>query len=395
MNYAKLNDLPGGSHGASSRFAPGDGATEVHLCLTAGGLDPSFSDQLGRLELDYAEACVRLGLPPASAVFRRVFASDLANQAAAIEASPLVAGDARSGPVAVSLIEEPPLPERKLALWAWHVADDGPLDKVRHGDGVALRRDRRTHLWTVGLASALGTPRPDPEAQTRAIFSAYADQLAGLGASLDVHAVRTWLFVPQVDVNYAGMVAARRELFAAHGLTAKTHFLASTGIQGRHADPRHAVILDAYAVAGLQPGQVRQLEALDHLGPTHVYGVTFERGTRVDHGDRAHVVISGTASIDPAGDVLHEGDVVRQAGRTLDNIAALLADGGATLDDLANMIVYLRDPADRRPVEQWLAARLPRVPRVLVHAPVCRPTWLIEIECWAIVPSDQRRWPSL
>ncbi len=112
--------------------------------------------------------------------------------------------------------------------------------------------------------------------------------------------------------------------------------------------------------------------------------MTFERGTRVAYGDRAHCLISGTASIDAAGRVVHRGDVARQLDRALENVAALLADGGAGLDDLTHLLVYLRDPADHARVLAYLDERLPDLPTVILHGPVCRPEWLIEVEGVAV-----------
>jgi enamine deaminase RidA (YjgF/YER057c/UK114 family) len=128
---------------------------------------------------------------------------------------------------------------------------------------------------------------------------------------------------------------------------------------------------------------VRFLEAPEHLGRTDDYGVTFERGVQVQLASGVQTFISGTASIDPAGNVLHVGDVRKQLDRALDNVAALLEAGQQSLDDLVQMIVYLRDAADRPLIEPLLEERFPQLPFVLVHAPVCRPEWLIEIECIA------------
>jgi len=392
MQHLRLDT--GAASVRASRFAVDGGAEEVHLCLRPPAEPHAAVGQLAALEAAYANALIQLRLPPETAVFRRLFVSDWANQADLVARSTLVTGDEASGPVAVSVVEEPPLPAARVALWAWHLRDAAPLDKAPHGDGVLVRRGPRTHLWTAGLSAPTEEGPPDPAAQTRALFAEYEGQLAGLGASLADHVVRTWVFVRDVDVNYAGMVDARRELFAARGLTAETHYLASTGIEGRHADHRRTVLLDAWAIAGLDPGQVRHLEALHRLGPTHAYGVTFERGTRIAHGDRAHLVISGTASIEPDGRTVHRGDIERQTERTFGNIEALLADGGAALTDLAQVIVYLRDAADRAPVESWLDAHLPDVPRVVVRAPVCRPGWLVEVEGLAVV-ADDSPWPAL
>ena len=204
------------------------------------------------------------------------------------------------------------------------------------------------------------------------------------GLLLFCGSIRTCFFVRDVDVNYAGVVKGRKEEFVRLGLTEKTHYLASTGIQGQIADSRSLVLLDAYAVDGLQAEQIRFLHAPEYLNPTYEYGVTFERGTAVEYGDRKHIFVSGTASIDNRGEVVYPGNIAGQTRRMLLNIEALLKEAGSSLADLAQMIVYLRDIADYPIVRDLMEQQFPDVPKVIVLAPVCRPGWLIETECIAI-----------
>ena len=129
---------------------------------------------------------------------------------------------------------------------------------------------------------------------------------------------------------------------------------------------------------------MQYLQALTHLNPTYEYGVTFERGTKISYGDREHLFISGTASIDCHGEVVHVGDVVAQTHRMWENVEALLHEGGAAFTDVMQMIVYLRDIADYTVVSEMFRQRFPDVPCIITLAPVCRPAWLIEMECVAV-----------
>ena len=70
--------------------------------------------------------------------------------------------------------------------------------------------------------------------------------------------------------------------------------------------------------------------------------------------------------------------------RTFENIRALLEDADAYPSDIAQIIVYLRDVNDTGTVEKYFNEHYTQIPRVMVLAPVCRPGWLIEIECVAI-----------
>ena len=143
------------------------------------------------------------------------------------------------------------------------------------------------------------------------------------------------------------------------------------------------VAIDFLTAPQVQPDDLLFLKALDHLNPTHEYGVAFERGVRVALPQKYEYFISGTASIDCHGEVINVGDVTKQAERLLENIEALLADGGATMDDVKYFIIYLRDLADASAIEAYMQQVYPQVPRIITHAKVCRPAWLVEMECIA------------
>ena len=187
-----------------------------------------------------------------------------------------------------------------------------------------------------------------------------------------------------VDTQYHGLVVARRNYFNYIGLTADTHYISSTGIGGNPSDPKALVQLGAYALTGFQPEQQRYLYAPTHLNRTSDYGVTFERGTLMQYGDRNHAYISGTASINNQGEVVHVGDIRKQTLRMWENVEKLLEEAGMTMEHCAQIIVYLRDTADYALVRDMFKERFPEIPTVITLAPVCRPTWLIEMECIAI-----------
>ena len=309
-------------------------------------------------------------LPGARPVFLRFFLSDAANQSGL-----LTVALADFPPCACSIIEQPPLDGTKIALWVYLQTQVTPRSFPEGLTGI--EHNGYVHLWG-GSACRPGT---DSHEQTRRLLEDYATALEDNGGRLADNCIRTWFFVQNIDVNYAGVVKARNEVFLHQGLTRDTHFIASTGIAGRNADPSLCVQLDTYAVTGLVPEQVHHLYASTHLNRTYEYGVSFERGTYVDYGDRRQVFISGTASIDNRGQIVHAGDIRLQTERMWENVEALLKEAGMNYDDIGQMIVYLRDPGDYQTVERLFNARFPNMPRVTVLAPVCRPGWLIEMEC--------------
>ncbi|MBR1594680.1 MAG: hypothetical protein IJ659_07915 [Alloprevotella sp.] len=362
------------------RFSNGTEVTEYHLMLHVTDTSASFPRQLESLLRAYDT--LRAGhLEGAVAVFKRYFLSDAANQA-----DEVIAADGSD--CALSLIQQPPLDGTKLALWAY--MQTGVLPQATGSGLYETRHGQFRHLWSGGShALAEGS-----EAQTSLVINQYVMQLFQEDCSLAANCIRTWFFVNDIDNNYAGVVKARNDIFYTQGLTPDTHFIASTGIGGRQADHRVLSQMDAYAIAGLQPGQVTYLYAPGHLNRTSEYGVSFERGTRVDYADRRHVFISGTASIDNKGQILHRGDIAAQTRRMWENVEALLAEAGCTYDDVAQMIVYLRDTADYPVVRKLYAERFPDKPAVFVLAPVCRPGWLIEMECMAVKAGDNPALPA-
>lgn len=360
-----------GSMAEISKFEVEGGVTEYHVMVHATRPEQSFQEQLDAVLNAYYNL-IDTELKGASSVIKRYFLSDAANQY-----DTLLASVPEAPACACSVVEQAPLNGTKVALWAYLLTDIGAgsfnegLYRVQHG--------AYTHLW--GGTSV--SHAPSSEEQTSLLLKHYVMQLLSNGGHLADDCIRTWFFVQNVDVNYAGVVKARNEEFFTQNLTSKTHFISSTGINGRNADPSVLVQLDTYAVLGLKPEQIKFLYAPTHLNPTYEYGVSFERGTRVDYGDRRQVFISGTASIDNKGNILHVGDIRRQTERMWENVDALLSEAECGFENVGQMIVYLRDVADYAVVNEMFEKRFPGIPRVIVHAPVCRPGWLIEMECMA------------
>jgi len=223
------------------------------------------------------------------------------------------------------------------------------------------------------------------ESQTHAIVSDLRIKIAKAGGRFENDVVRTWFYINGIDHNYADFAKARRLFYADIGLTRETHFITSTGIEGKSGSVQNLVLGNALAVKGLAPAQISYMKALDYMSPTYTYNVTFERGTKIVYGDRSHYFIAGTASIDKDGNVLHVGDVKKQAGRTVENIAALLNRHGSEPKDLKYIKVYLRDPADGAIIEDIIKCNFPDgMPCIVLQAAICRPAWLIEIEGFGV-----------
>jgi enamine deaminase RidA (YjgF/YER057c/UK114 family) len=87
------------------------------------------------------------------------------------------------------------------------------------------------------------------------------------------------------------------------------------------------------------------------------------------------------------------GDAAGQAEQAMANVAELLAEAGARLEDICKITIFLTDPRHREPVYRtvgrWLKGVFP-VSTGLVVSALARPEWLVEIDVIAVVP-DQRQ----
>ena len=359
------------------------GVSEYHVMIHATRPEATYEEQLNAVVDTYCQLR-ESELQGAVAIFKRYFLSDAANQA-----DMLLALSAECSDCALSVVEQPPLNGTKIALWVY--LQKGVETQVLHNGLFEVRHGAYRHLWGGGSFNRAA----NSEYQTRLIFRDYILQLTEANCTLAANCLRTWIFVQNVDVNYPGVVKARKEVFATQNLTEETHFIASTGIEGRYFDPMVFVTMDTYAVSGICPGQIRYLYAPEHLNRTYEYGVTFERGTAVTYGDRRHVFISGTASIDRYGEIVHAGDVIKQTSRMIENIEALLKEADATLNDIMQAVIYIRDTADYARVKRYIDEHHPSLPYIIVRAPVCRTGWLVEMECTAVTAKGDERFAAL
>jgi enamine deaminase RidA (YjgF/YER057c/UK114 family) len=355
-------------------FAPNSKIAEYHIMLHVEPRAELFEGQLSRIYK--AEEHLFTELPGAKSVFKRYFLSDSTNQ------RPLMKAE---HDCTTSIIQQPPLDGSKIAAWIY-MQKGTEISTI--GDKTLTHHNGYCHIWQMGMCDNKG----DSAQQTESLLTRYEQSLDSHNATLADNCIRTWFFVRDVDTQYAGMVKARKENFIKEGLTEKTHYISSTGIGGLPADTKALVQMDAYSITGFEPSQQRYLYAHTHLNPTYEYGVTFERGTLMEYGDRKHVFISGTASINNKGEVVHIGNIVKQTERMLENVEKLLEEAGTTFCDVMQIIVYLRDHADYDTVKQMFDSRFPDLPTVITLAPVCRPTWLIEMECIAVAPNSNGKY---
>lgn len=279
------------------------------------------------------------------------------------------------GDSARSIVIQTPLDGADVAIWiVWTTS----VDKKVIGDNIIQASD---NLYRILWQGDVSTIEGDSYSETVRSLTDLAELLKAEGSSLSASCQRTWFVVRDIDNNYNGIVDGRNKVFKKYGLTRHTHFIASTGIGGSPVQQSHSIAFNSYSVLGLPEKKIQYLKVPEMMNDTMDYGVAFERGTILDFPDCRQILISGTASIDNLGRIMHKGDVVLQTHRMLENIDALISEAGASRSDMCYSIVYLRNPEDYRKVNSIIAANLGETPYVIVHAPVCRKGWLIEMEC--------------
>jgi enamine deaminase RidA (YjgF/YER057c/UK114 family) len=147
------------------------------------------------------------------------------------------------------------------------------------------------------------------------------------------------------------------------------------------------------------PVEKRAITNHNVLNEAYSYGSAFSRGMRIDLNGLVILLISGTASIDDAGNTVHVGDLRAQTRRTFDNITALLASEGATWKDVVRTTCYLRDiERDYKEFNEERTAFYkeqglnPLPASTGIQVILCRPDLLVEIEAIAMFrkpPSEE------
>ena len=144
---------------------------------------------------------------------------------------------------------------------------------------------------------------------------------------------------------------------------------------------------------GRTPARKKAIQAPKVLNEARDYGSAFTRGLRVElPGGITQLLISGTASVGPAGETLYPCDFRAQLWRTYHNLSALLESEGACWEDVVRTTCYLRDI--ERDYSEFNSIRNeffralgldPFPASTAIQARICRSDLLIEIEAVAIM----------
>ena len=222
------------------------------------------------------------------------------------------------------------------------------MGRITEAPGVRL-----LGLADTGRVASTGLAR-DPAGEATAAIEGAEHLLAHEGFSFrDV--ARTWYHLCDIVAWYGRFNGARNAAFRRMGLIGPDGdgaVPASTGIGGKNVRGGWCALdLLAVRATGGQPLDMTRLHNRRQNEAT-TYGSAFARGMALTLGGHRYLFVSGTASIDDHGATVHVGDFDAQTSQTIEAIQSLLEGAGASLGDLRQAMVFLKDPADARRFER-------------------------------------------
>lgn len=272
-----------------------------------------------------------------------------------------------------------------LQVWA---VSGTPVRSIEH-EGRVCGRSFRGEEGEYAILSALhAEPGENRLAHAYRMFEEAAVLLQQSGFSYKTDILRTWIYLEDILAWYDEFNRARSTVYRKIGVMSSEGFLpASTGIGFRVPGGVHCV-MDVLAFRRNPKATTtirRCRNPLQNEAPE--YGSAFTRGTEVTVGPMRLALVSGTASIDEAGQTVHQGDPHKQMVRTIENIRALLRQSRMAWQDIVQGTVFLPSPELRDIFRQvYEQLNLPEVPLLQVRGTVCREDLLVEIEVAAVKP---------
>lgn len=217
---------------------------------------------------------------------------------------------------------------------------------------------------------------------TYGMFHKASTALDALGAGY-ADVVRTWIYLRDILSWYDEFNEGRTRFYRGLVPPHADHPWppASTGIEvSPQGDAWGAMDLLAVTGPGRSETTIEAIQSPAQRSP-EVYGSCFSRASVLEFGGVATMYVSGTASIDLAGQSVYLDDLEAQTEFTLANVEALLMFKGMSRSSFLPSTLFVKpgcDPARARAVvENWdpLAAQ-----GIWVKADVCRGDLLFEVD---------------
>jgi enamine deaminase RidA (YjgF/YER057c/UK114 family) len=265
----------------------------------------------------------------------------------------------------------------------WTIYDDGfPC-------GRGWKHNGTTYVHLTGI-TGITRNREGRGEQAASLFDNICRILASQSFS-SRNVVRTWLYLADILDWYDEFNAIRTKKFREFGLIPTAadqternslYLPASTGVGGRNPFGM-SVLGDVLAISGDM--QLSVLKGVRQRS-AYLYGSAFSRGICVQEKDYRQIFVSGTAAIDQRGNSLYPKNAEAQIEMTMEVVQDLIAEKGATLEDIRSATIYLKRPEDLSVYKKVAARRgLTNLPAVCVTADICRDELLFEMDALAVV----------
>jgi enamine deaminase RidA (YjgF/YER057c/UK114 family) len=304
---------------------------------------------------------------------------------------------------------QPPCCGAAVTLEAWAIGGDSVRLERFGAHALAVAYDNIRWVYCGGLQP--GKTGADAYAQMASLLDRMRATLGGAATDFE-DVVRTWFYLGGITEpegatqRYMEMNRARADFY--RDINFGRSLLDADGLHGIYPASTGIGMRGTHLVGGCLALQTRREDAvLVHLEnpqqtPAYAYhsryspqSPRFSRGMALVLGDYVTTWISGTASI-LNSESRHPGNIEWQTEQTIDNIERLIARdnfaahglnrGGARLQDLAKIRVYLKRLEDFPRCKAICESRFGRAPAIYAVADICRPELLVEIEGVAFSP---------
>jgi len=333
----------------------------------------------------------------------------LRKEADEVECRQIIGAHFGETPPLTTFVVQPPCGGAALGIELWALGGAGVTVKRFGPHVLTVESEGIRWIHCGGIRGRAATE--GPYAESLSAFRAMEQQLAHAGVGFE-QVVRTWLYLNRITSSQGGqqryheLNRARTDFYSDFRLCARNRapstpdviYTASTGIGTRGTTVAMSCLaLDSQrADVFLMPLEnPQQTAAYNYQARYSPQSPKFSRAMAVVQGRFVSTLVSGTASIINT-QTCHAGDIVRQTEQTLENIERLIApenfarhglpNAGATLKDVAKLRVYLKRERDYEKCRHVCERFLPRTPVIYLHADICRPDLLVEIEAVAFSP---------
>jgi len=276
-----------------------------------------------------------------------------------------------------------PLLETEPRIEVWRT--DGPVSRGRDG-AVAWASDGRLLFGALEIEEG----QAGLEAASAQAYALLAAFMAGTGRHAP-HLLRMWNYMDAITLGAGDEERYRRfcvgRVAGMRGFADTARLPAATAIGCDDGRRRLQVYWLASRDAGTPLENPRQVSAWRYPRQYGPQSPSFARAMLPPAGAAMPLLLSGTAAVVGHASQ-HSDSVAAQLDETLANLESLVGAARGTWPSLpaafgagSPLKVYVRHPEDAPAIAAQLDARLdPSVPRLLLHAWVCRRELLVEID---------------